>query len=50
MTGEVFDGRKAAELGLVNEAAPQEKLRERVRAMAEVLLEKSPEVLEEAST
>jgi enoyl-CoA hydratase/carnithine racemase len=28
MTGELFDGRKAAELGLVNEAVPKEKLRE----------------------
>jgi len=48
MTGEVFDGRKAAELGLVNEAVPKEKLRERVRAVADVLLEKSPEVLKGA--
>jgi trans-feruloyl-CoA hydratase/vanillin synthase len=48
MTGEVFDGRKAAELGLVNEAVPSDKLRERVRAVADVLLEKSPDVLKGA--
>lgn len=45
MTGEVFDGRKAAEMGLVNEAVPKEKLRERVRELADVLLEKGPAVL-----
>lgn len=44
MTGQFFDGRKAAEMGLVNEAAPKEKLRERVRELANILLEKSPEV------
>lgn len=48
MTGELFDGRKAAEMGLVNEAVPREKLRERVRKLADVLLEKSPEVLKAA--
>ncbi|MCX6071989.1 MAG: p-hydroxycinnamoyl CoA hydratase/lyase [Chloroflexi bacterium] len=48
MTGESFDGRKAAELGLVTEAVPREKLRERVRAIADVLLEKGPEVVKGA--
>ncbi len=48
MTGELFDGRKAAEMGLVNEAVPLSKLRERVRELADVLLEKSPEVLKAA--
>jgi trans-feruloyl-CoA hydratase/vanillin synthase len=48
MTGELFDGRKAAELGLVTEAVPREKLRERVRAIADVLLEKGPEVVKGA--
>jgi trans-feruloyl-CoA hydratase/vanillin synthase len=48
MTGELFDGRKAAEMGLVNEAVPKEKLRERVRELADVLLEKSPAVLKGA--
>jgi trans-feruloyl-CoA hydratase/vanillin synthase len=45
MTGELFDGRKAAEMGLVNEAVPKEELRDRVRALADVLLEKRPAVL-----
>jgi trans-feruloyl-CoA hydratase/vanillin synthase len=48
MTGELFNGRKAAEMGFVNEAVPLEKLRERVRELADVLLEKSPEVLKAA--
>jgi feruloyl-CoA hydratase/lyase len=48
MTGELFDGRRAAEMGLVNEAVPLARLRERVRALADVLLEKSPEVLKAA--
>jgi feruloyl-CoA hydratase/lyase len=48
MTGELFDGRKAADMGLVNEAVPQEKLRERVRELADTLLQKSPEVLKAA--
>jgi len=48
MTGELFDGRKAAEMGLVNEAVPREKLRARVRELADVLLEKSPAVLKGA--
>jgi trans-feruloyl-CoA hydratase/vanillin synthase len=48
MTGELFDGRKAAEMGFVNESVPLEKLRERVRELADVLLEKSPEVLKAA--
>ena len=48
MTGELFDGRKAAEMGLVNEAVPKEELRERVRELADVLLQNSPEVLKAA--
>jgi trans-feruloyl-CoA hydratase/vanillin synthase len=48
MTGELFDGRKAAEMGLVNEAVPSEKLRDRVRELADVLLQKSPAVLKGA--
>jgi len=48
MTGELFDGRKAAEMGLVNEAVPLERLRRRVRELADVLLEKSPAVLKGA--
>jgi trans-feruloyl-CoA hydratase/vanillin synthase len=48
MTGKTFDGRKAAEMGLVNEAVPLANLRERVRELAEVLLEKNPAVLKAA--
>lgn len=45
MTGETFNGTKAAEMGLVNEAVPLAKLRERTRALAKVLLEKNQTVL-----
>jgi feruloyl-CoA hydratase/lyase len=45
MTGESFTGRQAAELGLVTEAVPLTKLRERTRAVARVLLEKNQTVL-----
>ncbi len=45
MTGESFDGRKAAEMGLVNEAVPLEQLRERTRELAMTLLEKNQTVL-----
>jgi feruloyl-CoA hydratase/lyase len=45
MTGETFDGRKAATMGLVNEAVPRAQLRERVEALAKMLLEKNPMAL-----
>jgi trans-feruloyl-CoA hydratase/vanillin synthase len=48
MTGEKFDGKRAADIGLVNEAVPREKLRERVREIARVLMEKNPTVLRTA--
>ena len=48
MTGQTFDGRKAAEMGLVNEAVPKERLRERVRQIDDILLGKSPAVLKAA--
>ncbi len=48
MTGETFDGAKAARMGLVNEAVPKDKLRERVRALARTLLAKNPTVLRAA--
>lgn len=48
MTGETFDGRKAAEMGLVNEAVPLSELRERTRALARTLLQKNPVVLNAA--
>jgi len=48
MTGETFDGRKAAQMGLVNEAVPKAKLRERVTAIAKVLMEKNPTAMRTA--
>lgn len=48
MTGELFDGRKAADMGLVNEAVPAARLEARVRAIADVLLEKNPVTLKAA--
>ena len=45
MTGNTFDGKKAAEMGLVNESVPKDKLRERTRALADELKEKNPAVL-----
>ena len=45
MTGEKFDGRKALELGLVNEAVPLERLEARTRELAKILLAKNPAVL-----
>ncbi|WP_096704353.1 p-hydroxycinnamoyl CoA hydratase/lyase [Magnetospirillum sp. 15-1] len=48
MTGEPFDGRKAAQMGLVNEAVPAGELRERTRTLARSLMEKNPVVLNAA--
>lgn len=45
LTGESVDGRTAAEWGLVNEAAPADRLRERVWEVARVLLAKNPVAL-----
>ena len=45
MTGESFNGVKAASMGLVNEAVPRERLRERTRQLAMKLLEKNPTAL-----
>jgi trans-feruloyl-CoA hydratase/vanillin synthase len=45
MTGETFDGRKAAEMGLVNKAIPADQLRDRTRELAQTLLEKNQTVL-----
>ena len=45
LTGETIDGRTAAEWGLVNEAVPLASLRERVVAVANILLEKNPVAL-----
>jgi trans-feruloyl-CoA hydratase/vanillin synthase len=48
MTGEKFGGKVAEQLGLVNEAVPADKLRERTVEIARVLLEKNPTVLRQA--
>jgi trans-feruloyl-CoA hydratase/vanillin synthase len=48
MTGEPFNGQKAARMGLVNESVPADKLKERVTALAEVLKAKNPVVLRAA--
>jgi trans-feruloyl-CoA hydratase/vanillin synthase len=45
MTGETFDGRKAAATGLVNDAVPRAELRGRVEKLAKTLLEKNPMAL-----
>ncbi|MDI2029273.1 p-hydroxycinnamoyl CoA hydratase/lyase [Saccharopolyspora sp. TS4A08] len=48
MTGELFDGRRAAEMRLVNEAVPAERLRERTRELAAKLAATNPVVLRAA--
>ncbi len=48
MTGETFDGKQAAAMGLVNESVPRAQLETRVRALAKTLLEKDPVVLRAA--
>jgi len=45
MTGKTFDGRKAAEMRLVNEAVPLRELRSRTRELALLLRDKNPTVL-----
>ncbi len=48
MTGRTFDGRKAAEMGLVNWSVPRDQLRAEVEVLARELLEKNPVVLRAA--
>jgi trans-feruloyl-CoA hydratase/vanillin synthase len=48
MTGETFDGRRAAEMKLVNKSVPLAQLREETVKLANVLLEKNPVVLDAA--
>ncbi|WP_017670626.1 p-hydroxycinnamoyl CoA hydratase/lyase [Blastomonas sp. AAP53] len=45
MTGEMVDGAKAAEWGLVNESAPLAQLKDRVTQVANILLGKNPVAL-----
>ena len=48
MTGRTFDGRRAAEMRLVNFSVPRAELRATVEALARELLEKNPVVLRAA--
>ena len=48
LTGETFDGKKAAEMHVVNEAVPADQLRARVSAIAASMLEKNPQTLKAA--
>jgi feruloyl-CoA hydratase/lyase len=48
MTGRTFDGRRAAELGLVNASVPLAELRGEVETLARELLQKNPVVLRAA--
>ncbi len=48
LMGETIDGRTAAEWGMVNEALPLAKLRDRVEQVARALLEKNPVALKAA--
>jgi feruloyl-CoA hydratase/lyase len=50
MTGRTFDGRKAAQMGVVNEAVPRAKLRAHTKALATELLGKNPTVLRAGKT
>ncbi len=50
MTGETFVGKRAAQMGLVNESLPRKRLQARVRALAKKLMEKNPTVLRQAKT
>ena len=45
LTGELIDGKKAAEWKLVNESVPIEQLESRTREVAELLLKKNPVAL-----
>jgi trans-feruloyl-CoA hydratase/vanillin synthase len=48
LTGETFDGRKAAAAKVVNEAVPASRLRARVQELCDGLLEKNPLTLKAA--
>ncbi|TPD59081.1 p-hydroxycinnamoyl CoA hydratase/lyase [Emcibacter nanhaiensis] len=48
LTGELIDGKQAAAMRLVNESVPLEKLEERTREVANILLEKNPVALKYA--
>jgi trans-feruloyl-CoA hydratase/vanillin synthase len=45
LTGDTFDGRKAAEIGFVNFSVPKAKLRDETIKLAKKMMEKSPAVV-----
>src|SRR5581483_409418 len=48
MTGEPFDGKKAAELRLVTKSVPKAQLRDETVKLAQLLMQKNPQVLQAA--
>lgn len=48
MSGETFDGKKAAELGVVTESVPRAQLKARVREVGQMLLKKNPTAVRQA--
>lgn len=48
MTAEQFSGKQAAEFGVVTEAVPRARLRERTKELAKTLLQKNPTTLRQA--
>ena len=45
LTGETFNGKQAAAMGIVNEAVPKAKLKERTTELAKLLITKNPHAL-----
>ena len=50
LTGEPFDGKRAAEIGLVNFAFPSAELEEKTKEIARTLMKRNPHVLRSAKT
>lgn len=50
LTGDPFDGKRAAEIGLVNFAVPKAELEAKTKALAAKMIEKNPHVLRVAKT
>lgn len=50
MTGELFDGRRAREIGLVNESVPLANLRDRTTELATKLVSLNPAIISAAKT
>jgi feruloyl-CoA hydratase/lyase len=48
MTGETFDGTKAAEMGLVNKSVPKDNLRKATRELAQLLMSKNLHVVNQS--